>query len=361
MNRVPEPIPVLVLAGALGSGKTTVLNHVLATSSARIGVIVNEFGALSVDSLLVEGHVDMVTSLSGGCICCISDSSQLDDALDSLTQPGHSLDAIVIESSGLGQPRALARTVLQSNAPGVRFGGLVLTVDAPARHQRILEATSPVVAGATHWSGVEIEDFVHPEHLAATSLVALTKPDKVPQDQLDAVEEDLQKQLTGADSLAPILHAPHGAIPVNALFDVRSHDASCAPGEFVLADGGVQQSVVPLLQEARRQDILAHDTHTHGHVNLVSSSARIDSPVDEEKYLDLFHNPAHGVVRMKGVAAVQAAHGALWRVTAHSVGGVMTFDRAPWRDEPCYSTVVAIGQNQVETLEAALRGAAVIA
>ena len=78
---MPSTLPVLILTGYLGSGKTTVLNHFLATGGARIGVIINDFGDVNVDAALVAGHVAEPVSIAGGCLCCIEDPRQLDDAL----------------------------------------------------------------------------------------------------------------------------------------------------------------------------------------------------------------------------------------------------------------------------------------
>ena len=64
-------VPVIGLTGYLGAGKTTVLNHVLRTPGARIGVVINDFGELNVDAGLVTGQVDEPASIAGGCICCL--------------------------------------------------------------------------------------------------------------------------------------------------------------------------------------------------------------------------------------------------------------------------------------------------
>ena len=75
-------IPVILLTGYLGAGKTSLLNHLLRHPDARIGVVVNDFGELNIDAGLVVGQVDEPFSISGGCICCLSDDSSLEDALE---------------------------------------------------------------------------------------------------------------------------------------------------------------------------------------------------------------------------------------------------------------------------------------
>ena len=95
------PVPVIVVAGFLGSGKTTLLNHLLRTAGAtgtRLGVLVNDFGSVNIDALLVSAQTDGAVSLSNGCMCCTVDADGLADALTSLVRPSAKIDAIVIEA-----------------------------------------------------------------------------------------------------------------------------------------------------------------------------------------------------------------------------------------------------------------------
>lgn len=103
-----KKIPITVLCGFLGSGKTTLLNHLLSKSSGlRIAVIVNEFGAVNIDAgLVVQTHEKMI-ELSNGCICCTLRGDLL-IAVDELLNT-YDLDAIFIESTGIGEPLPIAQ------------------------------------------------------------------------------------------------------------------------------------------------------------------------------------------------------------------------------------------------------------
>lgn len=103
-----KKIPITVLCGFLGSGKTTLLNHLLSQSSGmRIAVIVNEFGAVNIDAgLVVQTHEKMI-ELSNGCICCTLRGDLL-IAVDDLLNT-YDLDAIFIESTGIGEPLPIAQ------------------------------------------------------------------------------------------------------------------------------------------------------------------------------------------------------------------------------------------------------------
>ena len=134
-------IPVIALTGYLGAGKTSLLNHVLRTPRARVGVIINDFGALNVDAGLVTGQIDEPSSIAGGCVCCLPDNGGLDEALTKLADPRLDLDAIIVETSGLADPVAVARLIRFSGVAGVRPGGIVDVIDATT-HFAVVDCNS---------------------------------------------------------------------------------------------------------------------------------------------------------------------------------------------------------------------------
>src|SRR5690606_31404360 len=104
-------IPVTVLGGYLGVGKTTLLNHLLRENDGRrLAVLVNDFGDIDIDAELIESREGSVLSLAGGCICC-SVGSDLVGALLDLPRQANAPDQILIETSGVALPGAVAQTV----------------------------------------------------------------------------------------------------------------------------------------------------------------------------------------------------------------------------------------------------------
>ena len=130
-------IPVTLLTGFLGSGKTTVLNHVLKQPGmAATAVIVNEFGEIGLDHLLVERSSEDVVLLNSGCLCC----TVRNDIVDTLTNlfvdrvkgkvPFFTRAAI--ETTGLADPAPILHTLMTEPIVAARYmlDGVVTTVDA---------------------------------------------------------------------------------------------------------------------------------------------------------------------------------------------------------------------------------------
>ncbi len=104
-------VPVTVVSGYLGSGKTTLINHWLKQSNGiKLAVLVNDFGELAIDAALIEAEEGDVVSLTGGCICC-SFGDDLSKALQSLKTRISTIDHIVIESSGVALPGAIVQSL----------------------------------------------------------------------------------------------------------------------------------------------------------------------------------------------------------------------------------------------------------
>ena len=104
MQHTAPQISATIIAGYLGAGKTTLVNHLLRNNDGRrFAVLVNEFGELAIDADLIESDEGDLLSLSGGCICC-SYGSDLMDALIKLSDRAADLDGLLIEASGVALP-----------------------------------------------------------------------------------------------------------------------------------------------------------------------------------------------------------------------------------------------------------------
>ncbi len=107
-------IPIILIAGYLGSGKTTFLNHLLTEAKGqKLAILVNDFGAINIDASLIDGAVDGVVALKNGCICC-SIASGLQSAIFKVLQREQRPEAIIIESSGVSNPGEILRILSDS-------------------------------------------------------------------------------------------------------------------------------------------------------------------------------------------------------------------------------------------------------
>ncbi|MFF9205896.1 CobW family GTP-binding protein [Streptomyces sp. NPDC014986] len=285
-------IPVVVLAGFLGSGKTTLLNHLLHRSGgSRIGAVVNDFGAIEIDAMAVAGALgDSTVSLGNGCLCCAVDSSELDVYLERLARPSAGIDVIVIEASGLAEPRELVRMVLASEHPGIVYGGLVEVVDAAE-----FDATRAV----------------HPEidrHLGLADLVVVNKLDRV---------TDASRVLGLVRSLvdgAAVVPASYGRIDPEFLFDRR-------PGE---------ERVGQLSFDDLHRPDHAEDDHTaHLHTAYDSLSFVSGRPLDPRRLMRFLDSRPAGLYRIKGYVDF-GPHDVRNRYAVHAVGRFLRFYPEPW-------------------------------
>ncbi|WP_405573349.1 GTP-binding protein [Streptomyces sp. NBC_01167] len=323
-----KPVPVIVLAGFLGSGKTTLLNHLLrASRGTRIGVVVNDFGAIEIDAMTVAGQLgDSTMSLGNGCLCCAVDASELDVFLDRLTRPDARLDVIVIEASGLAEPQELVRMVLASENERVMYGGLVEVVDA-AEFDATLER--------------------HPEiarHLGIADLVVLNKADRVD----EAAGQRLRERIRGLGGGA-LVSATYGRIDPELLFECRPRGERV--GQLSFEDLREEDEDGDGHQDgAGHPHGQAHDGHLHAAYESVSFTA--DEPLHPRRLLDFLDSRPEGLYRIKGFVDFGALDPRN-RYAVHAVGRFLRFHPEPWPvGERRQSGIVLIGSG---TDTAALR------
>jgi G3E family GTPase len=263
-------VPIITLTGYLGAGKTTLLNHLLRRPGARVGVVINDFGAINVDAALVTGQVDEAASISGGCLCCMPDGGGLDDALKSLSRPKLRLDAIIIEASGIADPIALARLIHFSSAPHIRPGGIVEPIDA-----------------VEHFRSVDTSDEL-PARYAATNLIVITKTDLLAESQRTATIARIEQRVRMRNPDAQFVIADRGRIDPDLVFDVASSEDPA--------------DELPHAQHIR-DSASEPETHEHHHAHAVSQE--LTGPISPSALVELLENPPAGAYRMKGRVTVR--------------------------------------------------------
>jgi G3E family GTPase len=201
-----DRIPVSLLTGFLGSGKTTVLNHLLQHPGlANTLVIINEFGEIGLDhALLVHTSEDVIVEMSSGCLCCTIRgdlAKTLRDAPWRFARNGKRwFERVVIETTGLADPVPVLHTLMME--PKIetqyRLDGVVTTIDA------------------TTASGTLDRQIESVRQAAVADRLLLTKTDLVPTAEIASVEA----RLRAINPAAPIIHARNGAVDPALLFNV---------------------------------------------------------------------------------------------------------------------------------------------
>jgi len=208
-DQMSSLIPVTLLTGFLGSGKTTVLNHVLkAPGMAATAVIVNEFGEIGLDHLLVERADEEIVLLNSGCLCCTVRNDIVDTLTDLFVKRVKGeipyFTRAVIETTGLADPAPILQTLMTDPLVAARYAldGVVTTVDA--------------VNGAATLDR-------QPEALkqaAVADRLLLTKTDLADDAALKAIEA----RLAALNPTAPLLPVAQGVIDPARLFGLGFYD-----------------------------------------------------------------------------------------------------------------------------------------
>ncbi len=338
---MPAKIPATVVTGFLGSGKTTLIRHMLQNAQGkRIALIINEFGDLGVDGDILKGcgdetcTEDDIMELSNGCICCTV-ADDFIPTMEKLLERENAPDHIVIETSGLALPQPLIRAF---NWPEIRtrvtVDGVVTVVDGKAVTEgRFAHNVAAVDAQRKLDENLDHEtplSELFEDQIACADMIVVNKSDLLSEDEAS----DLVTRLRD-DSRAgvQVVKAQMGALPVDVLL-----------GQAIGAEDDL---------EARHEVHHHHhddddeDDHHHDHdhdefESFVVDRAEITDPAHFARQVAETIR-AHDILRLKGFAAVT---GKPMRLTVQAVGQRIDsyFDRPFAADEPRSTRLVVIGQ-----------------
>ena len=326
-------VPVTIVTGFLGAGKTTLISHLIRnTAGRRLAVVVNEFGTLGIDGDILQScaipdcPAENIVELANGCICCTVADDFIPTVEKLLTldpRPDH----ILIETSGLALPKPLLKAF---DWPAIRsritVDGVLALADAEAvAAGRFAPDVAALDAQRAADPGIDHEtplSEVFEDQLACADMVLLTKTD---------------------------LAGPEGVAAARA---VIASEAPRPVPVIEIAEGAIDPRVILGLGAAAEDDIHARPSHhddedEHEHDDFDSTVVTLGEIADPAELVGRIETLArdHQILRVKGYAAVA---GKPMRLLVQAVGGRVRhqYDR-PWRsDEPRQTTLVAIAERE---------------
>ncbi|MEA2194761.1 MAG: hypothetical protein QOG42_1195 [Solirubrobacteraceae bacterium] len=296
------PIPITIVTGFLGAGKTSLVNRLVAARSGaeRIGVVVNEAGEIGLDGQLLGDVSSDVVEIADGCVCCTSQGELL-DAIARLHRAAGILDRIIVETSGLADPGPVV-DALASVTHVLRLDTMITVVDAVHALDQLDRHKSPEAR----------------QQLQLATHVIISKIDLA---EAGAVER-LRTRISRMNPEAQIIVAPRESLDAEALLDRFSLAADDATA--------------------------GHDHHDHEHLDVEIFSVELPGDLDAGRFEGwlggLLMLKAPDVFRIKAIVALA---GEPERRVVH---GVHTYvEQASGREwqpgEPRSSRIVVIGRD----------------
>lgn len=294
-----DAIPVTIVSGALGAGKTTLVNRILHRTAPdrRVAVLVNDMGELNVDAELIEDGAELVggtagvAELSNGCICCeLRDDLEVEVMRLARTRE---FDVLLIETSGISEPESVARLLTTRSGAAARYRvDTVVTVVAADQFLDQFDPTAPVERAPVDGDETRPLSELLTEQIEFASVILLNKGDLVETSSLDRIE-DVLSELNPAAAVHRTVHgdvAPALVLETGG-FDPERLAASSGwqralGGPDTVGESGHDGEGHSAMREAQTH----HHVHDHDHVPHDGSHGEHDHdhdhdhPSPEERY-----------------------------------------------------------------------------
>ena len=327
-----QRIPITILTGFLGSGKTTMLNHWVHQPEMKdCAVLINEFGSVGLDHELVQQVDNSVVLLSSGCICCTLQSSFVNSLLDlfkkALRGEIPRFSRVVIETTGLADPGSLLSIICydQFVAQRFRYDGTVTVIDASHIREQVKKQYESV------------------KQIALADAIVISKEDLVDKDEIAAIREMCSR----LNSAAPVYTALNGDLSADILKEIGpyQHGGIKDPKREVKKAG-------PGLGLLKKAPISVHS-------DISTFSMKFDKPLDGIKLMDALDAVTmqfgDSLLRVKGIINLTNSD---QPIVIHGVYGdiypTATLDE--WPEGKPSSTIVFIARETVaKQMEALFR------
>jgi len=337
---MPAKIPTTIITGFLGSGKTTLIRHLLANANGkRIALIINEFGDLGIDGDILTGCGDEtctdddIMELSNGCICCTV-AEDFIPTMQNLLARDQRPDHIVIETSGLALPQPLVRAFNWPEiSTQVTVDGVVTVVDGKAlddgqfaHNTAAIEAQRQQDENLDHATPLsELFD----DQIACADIIVLNKTDLLNATSAKRIAADLRGQCRDA---VQVVSTSMGALPLDVLL-----------GRDTGAESDLEHRHEVHHHHHHDDDPEDHDHDHEAFESFIFTRGETDDPATFSETISQTIAD-HNILRLKGFVAVA---GKPMRMTLQAVGPrIDTYYDRPWTaNETRETRLVVIGQS----------------
>ncbi len=297
-------IPLVILGGFLGAGKTTVLNHLLREAKGRrLAVLVNDVGEVNIDAALARGvtqidskSADEIVELSNGCICCgIQDA--FGEAVVTLAK--QKPDCIVVEATGIAEPQRIIASLVSRDADGVssldyvRIANLAALVDAADWVKRMDNAYRPVRRPLQLFSDPRrpLSELLTMQ-VEIASVIILNKIDRADEEALRRSQESLAT----INPSAKVVAVRDGQVGIEMLLDSERFDSAKVFNQ--------SRCDLELAGTGERFDRPkgSGPAHDHGEFGLMAFVHKSRYPMSHDKLVAYLRGRIRGLLRAKGFA-----------------------------------------------------------
>ncbi|WP_078379294.1 CobW family GTP-binding protein [Sutcliffiella halmapala] len=270
-----KKVPVYVISGFLGSGKTTILLHMInyfKNNGKKPGIILNELGDENVENHLFEGQ--KVVELLNGCICCTI-QEDLKSTLD--LYKNEEMDVLLIEGTGVANPLEIKDVLLDP---------LYMDYYDLQTMISLVDASHYLEYQSFFNSSKEIRALLK-EQVTSANLLVLNKIDLVSEKQLNKVETKLADEL---EDHIPIYRTSYGEVPLELLLEKRVH-------------------IRELHHSKEETSGSEHGHHHHHHHHIEATKVKMEQPVNREELERQLKKLSRHVVRAKGIIRLDESPG----------------------------------------------------